>query len=166
MISGAFASFTARQGTRQFVKFCLVGASSTVIDFSLVYFLRFHVGLPIALAASISFLVSVANGFYWNRRWTFRATGGDARRQYPKFLATNLIGYTLNLSIMTLALIIASHLNLTTVDRSTAEIVHLILTGEGKQDFSPRAVLAAKAAATVFVTAWNFTAAKFWTFRS
>ena len=43
--------------------------------------------------------------------------------------------------------------------------VSLIVTGAGKHQFSPLAVNAAKAAATVVVTAWNFTASKLWTFK-
>jgi putative flippase GtrA len=166
MISGSVASFVSRKGPRQFVKFCLVGATSTIIDFGLLNLLKFHLGFPLALAATCSFLVAVCNGFYWNRRWTFRATEGDARRQYPKFVATNVVGWLLNLSIMTLALIVAARLGLTTVDRSPAEIVSLIVTGQGKQQFSPLAVNAAKAMATICVTAWNFTAAKLWTFKT
>ena len=165
MISGAVSSFASRTGPRQFVKFCIVGATSTIIDFGLLNLLKFHLGLPILLAATCSFLVAVCNGFYWNRRWTFRAGDGDARKQYPKFLATNVVGYLLNVSIMTLALIVASQLKLTTVDRPAAEIVSLIVTGAGKHQFSPLAVNAAKAAATVVVTAWNFTASKLWTFK-
>ncbi len=165
MISGSVASFVSRQGPRQFVKFCLVGATSTVIDFGLFNLLKFYFGWPLAFAASCSFLVAVCNGFYWNRRWTFRAGDGDARRQYAKFVATNMVGWVLNLSIMTLALIVAARLGLTTVNRSPAEILGLIIAGQGKQQFSPLAANAAKAVATVCVTAWNFTAAKLWTFR-
>jgi putative flippase GtrA len=165
MIPSAVSSLAARQGARQFVKFCIVGASSTIIDFGLLNLLKFKLGLPLALAASLSFLVAVFNGFYWNRKWTFRAGAGDMKRQYPKFLATNIIGWLLNLTIMTLALIAASQLGYTHVDRTPAQIAGLILTGEGKNEFRPLAVNLAKAIATVCVTAWNFSAAKFWTFK-
>ena len=169
MLSNALSSLASglasRRGARQFVKFCIVGASSTIIDFGLLNFLKFTLGWPLALAASVSFLVAVCNGFYWNRRWTFRAGQGDPKRQYPKFLATNIVGWLLNLSIMTLALIGASQLGFTHVDRTPAQIVGLILTGEGKNEFSKLSVNLAKAIATVCVTAWNFSAAKFWTFK-
>ena len=166
MISGNVASFVSRPGPRQFVKFCIVGATSTVIDFGLLNLLHYHFGLPLALAATCSFLVAVSNGFYWNRRWTFRAGDGDARKQYPKFVATNTIGWLLNITIMTLALVTASYLGLTTVNQPPLETVSLIALGKGKEVFSPLAVNTAKACATVCVTAWNFTAAKLWTFRT
>lgn len=166
MISGSVASLASRPGPRQFIKFCIVGATSTIIDFGLLNLLKFHFGLPLALAATCSFLVAVANGFYWNRRWTFRAGDGDARRQYPKFLATNVIGWMLNLSIMTLALILGSHLRVISVQEEPMQIVRLIALGQGKDAFTPLAVNTAKAIATVCVTAWNFTASKRWTFKS
>lgn len=166
MISGSVANFAARPGARQFVKFCIVGLSSTIIDFGLLNLLHYRVGLPLAVAATCSFLVAVTNGFYWNRRWTFRAGEGDAAKQYSKFIATNIVGWLLNLTIMTAALVIASRLNLTTVKEPPAEIVQLIALGQGKELFSPRAVNSAKALATVVVTAWNFTASKLWTFKS
>jgi putative flippase GtrA len=165
MISGSVASFISRKGPRQFVKFCIVGASSTIIDFTLLNLLHFRAGFPLPLAATCSFLVAVCNGFYWNRRWTFDAGAGDARRQYPKFVLTNLVGWTLNLTIMTLALVVASGMGLTEVKESPGEIVRLIALSRGKEVFSPLAVNAAKAAATVCVTAWNFTASKLWTFK-
>ncbi len=165
MISGAVASLVSRPGPRQFVKFCIVGATSTVIDFTLLNLLHYRFALPLAVAATCSFLVAVSNGFYWNRRWTFRAGDGDARKQYPKFVATNVIGWMLNLTIMTLALVIATQLGLTALKRPTDEVISLIVMGRGKDAFSPLAVNAAKACATVCVTAWNFAAAKLWTFR-
>ena len=127
--------------------------------------LHFVAGLPIVPAAICSFIVAVTNGFYWNRRWTFRAGAGDARKQYPKFVATNVIGLLLNVSVTALALIVASQMGLTTVNEPPAEIAKIIFLGKGKEAFSPLAVNAAKICATVCVTAWNFTAAKFWTFK-
>lgn len=165
MISGTVSTFTARPGARQFVKFCIVGASSAVIDFSLLNILHFGLHLSVAAAATISFFTAVCNGFYWNRKWTFRASDGDAAKQYPKFVATNLVGWGLNLSIMTAVLVTAGAMGLLHTQRSGGEIISLIATGEGKQAFNALALNGAKAVATVFVTAWNFTASKLWTFK-
>lgn len=165
MIQGAVTSIASRPGPRQLVKFCIVGLSSFAIDIVLSNLLHFRLGLSLALAVSCSFLVAVCNGFYWNRRWTFRAGDGDARRQYPKFVATNMVGWALNLSIMMLALVTASHLGLTKVERPPMEVVTLIVAGKGKHAFSPLAFNTAKVLATVVVTAWNFSAARLWTFK-
>lgn len=158
-------SLLQRPGVRQLIKFCIVGASSFVIDVGLLNLLLYRFGWPLMLAKTCSFLLAVANGFYWNRRWTFKAGAGDAKAQYPKFLLTNVIGLMLNLSIMTFAILLATRLGWIHADRTAGEIIEMILRGEGRKSFSPITVNSATVVATIFVTAWNFTAARLWTFR-
>jgi len=166
MISSAASPLFARPGIRQFAKFCIVGASSTIIDFS-VFNLLLLTGLSPAAALSCSFLVAVTNGFFWNSRWTFRADRADAKKQYPKFVATNMVGWCLNLSIVTIALITAAQLGLTQVHHTPGETMRIIAFGAraGEQPFSFLALNAAKACATCVVLAWNYTASRFWTFK-
>lgn len=165
MISGTVASYAARPGARQFVKFCIVGLSSFVIDIGLLNLFLYGLGWPLLVSKTLSFLTAVGNGFYWNRRWTFRATEGDARKQYPKFVATNTVGLMLNLSIMTGVILLATKMGIIHADRTPGEIAGLILSGAGRKAFSPVTVNLATIVATVFVTAWNFTASRLWTFR-
>jgi putative flippase GtrA len=97
-----------RTGTRQLVKFCLVGATSTVLDKGTLWLLLYRVmpRTPWWISATISFCVAVTNGFVWNQRWTFRARGhGTSRAQYTRFVFTNLIGLALNLGLTKLFLI-------------------------------------------------------------
>lgn len=166
MIAGTVASFTARPGARQFLKFCVVGLSSFIIDIGLLNFFLYGLGWNLLAAKSVSFLIAIGNGFYWNRKWTFRATSGNAGKQYPKFLLTNAIGLILNLSIMTGAILLATKLGLVHANRTPGEIATLILSGAGRKTFNPVTVNLATIVATVFVTAWNFTASRLWTFRS
>ena len=163
----AISALAARPNLAQFVKFCIVGLSSTLIDFA-IYNVLLRVGFSPALALTCSFLISVANGFYWNRKWTFREVQGDARKQGPKFLGSNAIGWLLNLSVTTLALVLAAHGNFTETHHTPAETLHLVLfkSATGEQGFSTLALNAAKACATLVVTAWNYTAAKFFTFKN
>jgi putative flippase GtrA len=165
MIERVRATLRTRPGLVQLIRFCIVGASSTLLDFGLFNLVHYRLGVPIAPALTLSFLVSVCNGFYWNRRWTFAQSAGDARRQGPRFLATNTVGWLLNLSITTGALLLATRLGWVQTQRSPQEIVALIAAGQGKHEFAFLALNGAKACATVVVTAWNFTAAKFITFR-
>lgn len=166
MSVGTVASFASRPGLRQFAKFCIVGFSSTVIDFT-VFNLLLRAGFAPATALTCSFLVAVSNGFFWNSRWTFKAAGGDAKKQYPKFVATNVVGWFLNLSIVTLALMTAAVLHLTQVHHAPAETMRIVAFGahNGEQGFSFLAMNAAKVCATVIVLAWNFTASRLWTFK-
>lgn len=147
-----------RRGLRQFVKFCIVGASSTLIDFAVFLLLieGFHLGsrlgnpaLARILAASASFLVAVSNGFFWNNRWTFRKSEeAGAGNRYAKFLVTNMIGLGLNLLILSLV----AHLIPREISGLLASHLH-----------DPEGFIG-KLAATGVVVFWNFTASKYWTF--
>jgi putative flippase GtrA len=165
MISNSVGTLANRPAARQFVKFCIVGLSSFIIDIGLLNLFFYGLHWPLLLSKAFSFLVAVGNGFYWNRRWTFRATEGDAKKQYPVFVMTNTVGLILNLSIMTGMILLATRLGFIHTDRAPGEIVELILSGQGRQAFNPLTVNLATIIATVFVTAWNFTASRLWTFR-
>src|SRR5438132_310682 len=90
-----------RPDVRQFVKFCIVGATSFTIDAGLSGILIFKFHLWWVLAKTISFTLAVTNGFFWNRRWTFDAVGHRRQReQYAMFLGVNVVGYVLNIAIM------------------------------------------------------------------
>lgn len=167
--SSLLQAIIRRRGLRQFVKFCVVGASSTLVDFGVFYLLieivhlQQHVeavgfaGGPArdaarGLAVLAAFLVAVTNGFYWNSLWTFRTTERDGRRRrYARFVFTNLIGLALNLSITLL------------VARACPPALSTLLAGFLHRD---PAAFFGKAAATLIVVFWNFTASKYWTFRS
>lgn len=159
------SSILARPGVRQLAKFCIVGFSSFVIDFGLFNLLHFKGGWGIGGAKTLSFLVAVCNGFYWNRRWTFQANGGDAKAQYPKFLLTNTIGLVLNLTMMTVAIIEATNLGFIHTHRTPQQIIELLVSGSGKQEFPGLVLNGALVVATAVVMMWNFTAARLWTFR-
>lgn len=135
---------------RQLIKFCLVGASSTIIDKGIQRILLLSFPLwPWWVSQTISFCFGVTNGFFWNRRWTFRAQNlASSRAQYPKFVATNAVGLILNLAFTKLFLIFF-----------TGKVVHAT---------NPPAntVLIASLLAIPIVVIWNFTASRLWTFRA
>ena len=160
-----FSSFLARPGARQFAKFCIVGASSAFIDFGLLNLLHYKAGLPVALALTISFFCAICNGFYWNRKWTFRAQQGKATTQYSKFVLTNSIGWILNTGITIAVLITAGKLGFFHTQRTTSEVITLIVSHQDKSEFNALTLNGAKLVATFIVTAWNFTASKLWTFK-
>lgn len=148
---------------RQFVKFIIVGASSTVIDLGLHALL--YKGIDGAMNDAIrdfvfrllpslsetsfdpaytvfkalTFICATFNGFYWNRRWTFRIAGKEDRhRQLGRFYVVYIIGLLINTTVAT-------------------QIYH---RGEGKWIY-----LLSLAVATVVTTGWTFPANKFWTFK-
>src|SRR4051812_4959663 len=96
-----FHTILRQPGFRQFVKFCVVGATSTFVDFAVYLALMEVAHLPQyvhslilarTLAQLVSFTFAVTNGFIWNSRWTFRhASKGRGAERYGKFVLTNLI---------------------------------------------------------------------------
>jgi len=57
---------------RQFLRFCIVGASGYGVNLA-VYVALLAVGLHYTAAASISFLTAATSNYVWNRLWTFEA---------------------------------------------------------------------------------------------
>ncbi len=141
----ATAENTGSEGWKQFVKFCLIGVSSTVLDVVISRLLMDKFGINWLAANTLSFAVAVTNGYLWNSLWTFRGMGAARKHtQYLKFVAVNLVGYGLNTVIMA-----------TTI---------LMLTGH-MTGTPPRGIWAvAKGTAVLLVAIWNFLANKRWTF--
>jgi len=155
------------QDLRRFVKFCIVGLSSTIITFIVLnlcyHFLRF----PLFTSLTAAFLLSVLNGFFWNRRWTWKdARANAAHDQGLKFLAVNIVGYILNTTIVVL---IVAHFSTTGGlfgDQAELKaVLYNILSGEGKHVYPKLLVNGAQAAAVGIVVWWNFFANRYWTFR-
>ncbi len=150
-----------RAGFRQLVKFCIVGASSTIIDKGLLFVLTKKLlvlsqlpWVPWFSWNTLTFCLAVTNGFIWNQRWTFRAKShatsqADSRAQYVKFLATNAVGLVLNLLMTKLFLIVFSG---------------KVLLGQSSPN--PDHLMIASICGIPFVMIWNFSAAKFWTFKA
>lgn len=141
-----------------FAKFVLVGFSTLLIDAGLHYVLMYHVpglrdsvgrtvggalGIAPQTAAFVTLRIpttalSIANSYYWNRRWTFRATPG--RRQAIRF-------WTVSLSAML-------------VNWTTAFVVQTAIHTTSQGGFAATHLIAAFVA-----TLFNFTGQRLWTFR-
>ncbi|HEX9664849.1 MAG TPA: GtrA family protein, partial [Patescibacteria group bacterium] len=124
---------------RQFIKFCLVGVSNTVIDFGvylgltrLFLFWRTH----FLIANFVAFSLAASWSYFLNKYWTFRDKEKFTQAQYLKFFLVSLVGLGLT------------------------QIVLYSLVVAGLYD------LFAKLIAVIVVVFWNFLANKYWTFRS
>jgi len=157
-----------RRGVRQFVKFGIVGASSSIVNFGLSNLFHYKFNLPLVPALTIAFFLSVLNGFFWNRRWTFReARNKPAHTQSLQFLLVNIVGWLLNTSIV--VLIIAHFKSGGHGIFGNSEHFHDILlatlTNTGKHEYGPLLFNGALVIATSVVVFWNFFANKKWTFK-
>lgn len=157
---------------RQFIKFCIVGASSTLLNLFIfgVAVYHFHLkdvvhqwlaGSPnwqvladryqvyAQVANFFGFIFGVTNGYIWNSRWTFQDSNPAQRHaQFVKFVLVNVVGLILQQIIlfvsMNVLLANASHLRL------------------GIRDLRP---FIGEFIAISIVVFWNFFANKHWTFK-
>lgn len=128
--------------TKRFLRFALVGAGGTFLDFSILSVLKL-LGLATLPANTVSYLAGTLNNFYWNRRWTFRGTRGQLwHRQLIQFVLISLFGLLLNNSLVLL-------------------LEPLFSGWLGHWDYLPAKILA-----TGVVLFWNYLANRFWTFRA
>lgn len=137
-----------RPGTRQFVKFCIVGASSFVVDCGFFFLFHEYFHIPWVIARTISFTLAVTNGYVWNRTWTFRSAEKQShQRQYAMFYGVNLVGWALNILIMKLVFLAISHQWTYPRPKPMESFVAMVI-------------------ASAIVVIWNYFANKHWTFRS
>ncbi len=149
MLTRVRAFVAEHEALWQFVQFCVVGATSAVIDGGLFAVFQVYLTVPWMLARTFSFTVAVINGFIWNRIWTFQRSGtGSSQSQFVKFLAINIVGLVLNLLIMNVMFYV--------------QLGHL--PHAHQQDKLQTAV--AFIVATITVSVWNFVANKYWTFKN
>jgi putative flippase GtrA len=139
-----------RRGVREFIKFSVVGLSSTAVDKGSLWLLLRAIlpGVPWGISATLSYSLGVINGFLWNRRWTFRAREhGSTGLQFLRFLSTNVVGLLLNLG-------------------ATKALLSVVI-GASRVGGNPmpRQVVMASLGAIPLVTVWNFSASKYWAFR-
>ena len=154
-----------RKGIRQFVKFCIVGCSSFGINFIVFNLLYHHTQVFTLVAAlTVAFLLSVFNGFIWNRKWTFKeARASSVADQSIKFMLVNIVGWMLNTGI-TVGLIAAWQILHVHSQVQFGQIFWDILSGK-KEHYSKLITNCALLGATGVVVFWNFFANRKWTFK-
>jgi putative flippase GtrA len=117
----------------QLTKFGVVGASGFIINLA-VY--QAVLGIGAHRAAAVSFVVSAASNYWWNRHWTFVGQKGSFALQGARFYAVSLVAFVVNQFWLA---------------------VFLDLIGLGK--------LVSQALAIILVTPLNFLGNKLWSFR-
>ena len=92
-MTGADREFVRRLG-----KFLVVGVSGALVNNLTLFTFYQLLRIPLVLASSVAVLVSIANNFVWNDRWTFKQRHGvvsSAMRRFARFGAASLGGLVL-----------------------------------------------------------------------
>jgi len=77
----------------QLGRFVAVGASGYIVNLAVFATCVHLLAINYKVAAVLSFVVSVANNFWWNRHWTFGAQAAHPMHQGAKFFTVSLVAF-------------------------------------------------------------------------
>lgn len=120
---------------QQKLRFVLVGICNTTIDFSLLFTLK-ALGLPVIPANIVSTTAAFCFSFFANKKYTFKNTETNLKRQIPLFIIVTLSGLW---GVQTFIIFVTSSL----------------LASSGLQE--GLILLFAKIVATIASLLWNYT---------
>lgn len=123
---------------KQFIKFCIVGGTSAIINFTIFLFLTHVFDIWYVYSSIPAFLISAIFNFISNKFWTFRniLRGSELINQIGRFIFVMVTGTVINTSII------------------------FVLTETINFDYRLSWV-----GATGAVTFWNYFFNRFWTFK-
>jgi len=78
------------------VKFCLVGASGMVLDFTLTYLLKERIKIHRYIANASGFICAASSNFLLNRYWTFESHSPEVYQQFGSFILFSVVGLGIN----------------------------------------------------------------------
>lgn len=118
----AYAVFLYRH---HFVRYLFVGGSTFIIDFGLLALLHGIFALPIAIATSAAYWISILYNFMLNRYWTFDAR---EKRSLKRHIATYLLLLLINYVFVVVFVAIISHYVNYLVAKALAVALQMIWT--------------------------------------
>ena len=78
------------------VKFCVVGFSGTILDFSLTGLLKEKLQFNKYVANSCGFVTAASSNYFLNRIWTFGSHNERIHQEYLSFFLISFIGLVWN----------------------------------------------------------------------
>lgn len=144
------------RANRQFIKYCLVGASGMIINLAIFNFIFNEIGVYYMVAATISFIFAATSNFLLNKYWTFGNPKGAVSEQIRRFIIISAIGLGLNLLILPLLT------NMHYVETLAYRLNYVEILG---YRFQFASAVVAQVITITLVTVFNFTGNKMWSFR-
>lgn len=80
----------------KFLKFCVVGLSGMVIDFSTTWLLKEKAKVNKYIANSTGFILAATSNYIWNRLWTFQSANDEIVVEYFSFILISVVGLGIN----------------------------------------------------------------------
>ena len=82
------------------IRFGIVGASGTVVDFSVTYLFKERIKVHKYAANGFGFLAGASSNYIFNRIWTFQSQNPDILLEYLTFLALASVGLLINTTLL------------------------------------------------------------------
>lgn len=118
------------------LRFGVVGVINTLLDFGIMYYLSVILGFFTVGANLVSTSIAFVFSFFANKKYTFKTTGTNIKREVALFIAVTLFGLWVLQSLVIWA-------------------IEPLLAGVGLS--ATTSVLGAKLIATVISLVWNYT---------
>jgi putative flippase GtrA len=122
------------ENNQQKIRFLIVGSFNTLLDFALLFILK-SLGLPVIAANLASTTISFCFSFFANKKYTFKATDTNIKREILLFTIVTLFGLWVLQTIV-------------------IKVITLVFQPYGLS--SDLILLGAKLLATVVTMVWNY----------
>ena len=146
----------AKKSIAEILKFGLIGAFNTFLDWGLFWVFLSLLGLDKNIAQILATAVAMTNSYFLNRYWTFNQKGRINIGEMGKFVVVNLISLLVNLICLNL---FCDVFKLYNIFNSILKLLNInyALTGD-------LAIMFCKVCAVPFSLAVNFLGNKLWVF--
>ncbi len=136
----------------RFLRFALVGAFGTLVDFAVFNLLILFLHVQPVVASVMSFLAAVTSNFTWNRYWTYPDSRSKPfAKQLGQFGLVNLIGLLIRTPIF-----VVSQTALLKLSPRLA-----VFAGDSGEHLAHNLALAVAIGVVLF---WNFFINRYWTY--
>ena len=88
----------------KFLKFCAVGFSGLIIDYSITFLLKEKLKVQKYIANACGFITAASSNYVLNRIWTFHSYNPEILFEYSSFFIISLIGLSINTFILWLVI--------------------------------------------------------------
>ena len=152
MILGANKDLSAAKERIRFLKFALVGAVGSALDFGIMNLLTHFINMRLVFAGTISFICAVINNFTGNRFWTYpESRSRPMLHQLGMFFAVNAAGIAIRIPIL--------HFVEPPMTGAFESMAHL---SHASSEFLAKNATLALAIAVVML--WNYFVNRYWTY--
>ncbi len=144
---------THPQERTRFLKFAVVGAIGSVVDFGVMNLTVWLSNAPLTVAGTISFICAVISNFTWNRYWTYpESRSKPLSGQLGQFALVNAAGLLIRYPILFFGEPLLDHL---------LETSSLQIASQYHRAISHNFTLAV---AIGIVMMWNYFVNRYWTY--